>query len=39
MTKREIAFFLVGLGIGLVVLLALIGFPEFSYSRFFGITA
>jgi hypothetical protein len=28
MTKREIAFFLAGLGIGLVVLLALIGFPE-----------
>jgi hypothetical protein len=35
MTKREIAFFLAGLGTGLVVLLALIGFPEIFFVALF----
>jgi hypothetical protein len=35
MTKREIAFFLAGLGTGLVVLLALIGFPEIFFFALF----
>ena len=35
MTKREIAFFLAGLGIGLIVLSALIGFPEIFFFALF----
>ena len=35
MTKREIAFFLAGLGIGLVALLAFVGFPEIFFFALF----
>jgi hypothetical protein len=35
MTKREIMFFFAGVGMGLVVFLALIGFPEIFFFALF----